>query len=120
MKKGLGRIPKSLSWIDQVQEETVIPAEKIKSENKDREKKLASKKSVKRDEQILVVEEKSTQQGLPTGWSRATYIVAEELNKKLKALAYWERLTVKEIMHEALTCYLNGKNIKPIPKKKGL
>ena len=91
MKKGLGRIPKSLSWLSEPAT-NVTTAEKIKS----------------------------TQKGLKSGLTRATFIVNQELNNKLKALAYWERVTVKEVIHEALTKYFEGKNVKPIPKKEKL
>jgi hypothetical protein len=31
--------------------------------------------------------------------------------EELKALAYWERKTIKEVIDEALGSYLKGKNI---------
>lgn len=99
MKKGgLGRIPKSLSWIDDV-EPTAVKAVK---------NNIASQEET---------ETKSTQIGLPVGWTRATFIVDQRLHEKIKALAYWDRLTVKEVINEALAKYLQDKNIKPIPKK---
>ncbi|BDC35215.1 hypothetical protein Noda2021_11730 [Candidatus Dependentiae bacterium Noda2021] len=68
----------------------------------------------------LIEKSKSTQKGLPEGWTRATFIVEEKMNEKIRALAYWERLTVKEIMYEALSTYLKGKHVKPLPQKKNL
>lgn len=63
---------------------------------------------------------KSTQKGLPIGWTRATFIIGEEVNKKLKALAYWRRITVKEVVDEALTLYIKDKQIPDIPAKENL
>jgi hypothetical protein len=55
--------------------------------------------------------------GLKEGWIRATFIVNEDNLKKLKALAYWERRGIKDVLNNALTAYLTGKDIKPIPPK---
>lgn len=74
--------------------------------------------AVKIEEEPAVSTTSTCQNGLPTGWTRATYIVDQELNESIKAVAYWERLTVKEVIHDALTQYMQGKNVKPIPKKK--
>ncbi len=49
---------------------------------------------------------KTTQQGLQDAWTRATFILRKEYLKKLKALAYWERKTIKEVIDEALGSYL--------------
>ena len=99
-KSGLGSIPKSLSWIDEVE-----PVEQPKQTKKE----LTPQANV---------EPKSTEKGLSNGWTRATFIVERDLTEKIKALAYWDRLTVKEVVHEAFTQYLQGKTVKPIPKKK--
>ncbi len=52
---------------------------------------------------------------------RATFIVQESLLEKIKSIAYWDRLQIKEVVNDALSNYLqqweakNG-HIKP-PKK---
>jgi hypothetical protein len=56
---------------------------------------------------------KTTQQGLQDGWTRATFILRKHHLEEIKALAYWERKTIKEVMDEALGAYLEGKKIKP-------
>ena len=56
---------------------------------------------------------KTTQRGLNDGWTRATFILKKNHLEQLKALAYWERRTIKEVMDEALEGYLKGKKIKP-------
>lgn len=53
---------------------------------------------------------------------RATFIVQDTVLEKLKAIAYWDRLLIKEVIGSALKDYIdqyekaNGK-IKPVPKK---
>jgi hypothetical protein len=52
--------------------------------------------------------------GLKPGWTRATLILREDNLNKIKALAYWDRKNIKDILDEALTVYLKKKNIKPM------
>jgi len=65
---------------------------------------------------------KSSQEGTKENETRATFIINEELLDKLKAIAYWDRILIKDVMNtaleEAVTKYekKNGA-IKPIPKK---
>ena len=54
---------------------------------------------------------KTTQLGLHDGWTRATFILRKNHLEKLKALAYWERRTIKEVIDEALESYLKDKRI---------
>jgi hypothetical protein len=112
MKNGLGRIPKSLSLLNQKKEK---PSQNII--NKVEQVDLDQKSSLSNGNGIGQPK-KTTQKGLPAGWTRATFIIEEKMNEKIKALAYWERLTVKEIMYEALREYLKGKQVKPIPQKR--
>ena len=65
---------------------------------------------------------KSSQEGTKENETRATFIVNEELLEKLKAIAYWDRLLIKDViataLQDAITKYekKNG-DIKPIHKK---
>ena len=54
---------------------------------------------------------KTTQRGLQDGWTRATFILRERHLEELKALAYWERKTIKEVVDEALGSYLKRKRV---------
>jgi hypothetical protein len=47
--------------------------------------------------------------GLQPGWTRASFIVREANLNKIKALAYWERRGIKEVLDEALLAYLGAK-----------
>jgi len=65
---------------------------------------------------------KSSQEGTKENETRATFIINEELLEKLKAIAYWDRKLIKEVVDTALQDRVdkyekkNG-DIKPIPKK---
>ena len=64
----------------------------------------------------------STKKGLKNDETRATFIVREDLLEKLKAVAYLDRLNIKDVINEALDRYVgayerqNGE-LKEIPKK---
>jgi len=65
---------------------------------------------------------KTSQEGTKEKETRATFIVNEELLEKLKAIAYWDRKLIKEVVDTALQDRVDkyeNKNgeIKPIPKK---
>jgi len=65
---------------------------------------------------------KSSQEGTKENETRATFIVNEDLLEKLKAIAYWDRCLIKDVVNTALQDVVakyekkNG-DIKPVPKK---
>ena len=61
----------------------------------------------------------ASQEGLPDGWIRATFIVQEDQLAQIKALAYWERKQIKEVITEALSAYLTGRHVEPLPEHRG-
>ena len=52
---------------------------------------------------------KTSQVGTRENETRATFIVNEEQLESLKALAYWERLSIKEVLAKAIGNYLKSK-----------
>jgi ACT domain-containing protein len=65
---------------------------------------------------------KSSQEGTKENETRATFIINEDLLDKLKAIAYWDRVLIKDVVNTALqetVAKYEKKNgdIKPIPKK---
>jgi len=66
---------------------------------------------------------KTSQEGTKENETRATFIINEEILEKLKAIAYWDRLLIKEVINEALSNYIdkyektNKTTITLIPKK---
>jgi len=57
---------------------------------------------------------KTSQRGLQNGWTRNTFILRKEYLEKIKALAYWERKTIKDVIDEALGSYLKGKRMSKV------
>ena len=49
----------------------------------------------------------TSQQGLRDGLTRMTFIVSQEHQDKLKYISYNERLSIREILDEAIEDYLN-------------
>jgi hypothetical protein len=69
--------------------------------------------------------ENTSEKGTKAGETRATIIVKKETLAQIKALSYWERLPVKDIIAKALETeiakYLKELGeIKPLPKNKTL
>lgn len=62
----------------------------------------------------------SVQKGLKTGETRATFIVKEQALEKIKAIAYWDRQNIKDIVQLAIDAYIQqyedakGK-VQPVP-----
>ena len=56
----------------------------------------------------------TSQRGLHKGWTRNTFILRKEYLEKIKALAYWERKTIKDVIDEALGSYLKGKRMSKV------
>lgn len=66
---------------------------------------------------------RSVKEGVPPNKIRATFIVDEALLEKVKALAYWERLQIKEVvdilLQGGIDAYEKEKGkIKPLPTKR--
>ncbi len=49
---------------------------------------------------------KTSQEGTKENETRATFIVNEEVLEKVKAIAYWERLNIKEVVGDALNEFI--------------
>ena len=49
----------------------------------------------------------TVKKGLPDELTRATFIMREDQLESLKALAYFERKNIKDVMEDALERYLN-------------
>ena len=49
----------------------------------------------------------TSQQGLREGLTRMTFIVSQEKQDKLKYISYSERLSLREILDEAIEDYIN-------------
>lgn len=70
---------------------------------------------------------KSSQEGTKENETRATFIVDEEILDKIKAIAYWDRKQIKDVINLALSSYIKSYEKKagevdtaPIKEKRGL
>jgi len=61
-----------------------------------------------------MVKPNSLERGLQDGWTRATFVLRKDYLSKLKAVSYWDRKKIKEVIDEALGDYLKGKKVKPM------
>ena len=61
-----------------------------------------------------MVKPNSLEKGLQDGWTRATFVLRKDYLNKLKAVSYWDRKKIKEVIDEALGAYLNEKKVKPM------
>ena len=90
--------------------------------NEDKAKREKEKRKVGRPQTVFKTITKSSQEGTKENETRATFIVDEALLDKLKAIAYWDRVLIKEVINSALQDVVakyekkNG-TVKPIPKK---
>ena len=50
----------------------------------------------------------TSQQGLRDGLTRMTFIVSQEKQDKLKYISYFERLSIRQILDEAIENYINN------------
>ena len=64
------------------------------------------------------VKANSLEKGLQDGWTRATFVLRKDYLNKLKAVSYWDRKKMKEVIDEALGAYLRGRKIKPLMVRK--
>ncbi|HOK80931.1 MAG TPA: hypothetical protein PK303_08875 [bacterium] len=95
-----------LSWIQD--------SRKQKTEAPSREKKIQQKMDA--SGQVSKQDVPKTKEGLKEGWIRATFIVREDYLEKIKAVSYWDRKDIKQVVDEALGGYLKNKKVKPKPK----
>jgi hypothetical protein len=90
--------------------------------NEDRAKREMDKRKVGRPRSVFKTITKSSQEGTKENETRATFIINEDLLDKLKAIAYWDRVLIKDVINSTLqdvVAKYEKKNgvIKPIPKK---
>jgi hypothetical protein len=59
------------------------------------------------DQPTLSRKTTSSQEGTKDGETRATFIVNERNLQKLKDLAYWERLSIKDVINAAISEHIS-------------
>lgn len=100
-KPRMGKDP--LAWIQSSQEAETQADSKLELQSKSSLQSNQSKQEKPSAEPLKI--KKTTQAGLMDGWTRATFIVQEDQLETLKALAYFQRRNIKEVMAEALSSF---------------
>jgi hypothetical protein len=110
MERRLGRDPFAQSGLDKiftpVVEQATTPASKPRPV---KAKPRSIAKSKENTRQVSNVSISASSKGLPKGWTRATFIVRQDLVQKVKRAAYWDRKQIKDVVTEALDAYLIDK-----------
>jgi len=75
---------------------------------------VVEKKKPGRPRTSTKVPKDTTEEGTKEGEKRATFIVREDLLEKVKAIAYWDRVKIKDVMDAAM-----DKHIQAYEKKHG-
>ena len=75
---------------------------------------VVQKKKPGRPRTSTKVPKDTTEEGTKEGEKRATFIVREDLLEKVKAIAYWDRVKIKDVMDAAM-----DKHIQAYEKKHG-
>lgn len=82
-----------------------------------KQKNMGKQKHIHENEPEVYLTKQEPRNGLAENWTRATYIMQNAIVEKIRAVAYWERKQVKEVVEEAFLKYLDGKRIEAVPKK---
>ena len=110
MERRLGRDPFAQSGLDKiftpVVEQATTPTSKPRTAKA--KPRIKASGGVKTPH-VSNVSTSASSKGLPKGWTRATFIVRQDLLHKVKRAAYWDRIQIKDVVTEALNAYLVDK-----------
>ena len=111
MERRLGRDPFAQSGLDKiftpVVEQATIPVSKPRTVKA--KPRIKASGGVKNTPHESVDSTSTSSKGLPQGWTRATFILRQDLVHKVKRAAYWDRKQIKDVITEALDAYLVDK-----------
>jgi hypothetical protein len=113
MERRLGRDPFAQSGLDRIFTPVVEQATTLTSETS-KPTTVKAKPRTKASGEVNIPHASATStstssRGLPKGWTRATFILRQDLVHKVKRAAYWDRRQIKDLVTEALDAYLVDK-----------
>lgn len=138
---GLGSLPRGLEWINQNNNQNVQKAEaqiptkpvvvhqsehathtpvtqttptsqlELNNHNSPEKPQLAASAKIKTPQKRGFV---SASAGLPEGYTRATFIIKHDHIDRLKALAYVNKSSLKDLVDQAMTKFLKDKDVNTI------
>ena len=110
MERRLGRDPFAQSGLDKifspVVEQATTPTTKPTIVKTKPRTKIRGGANIPHESAISTP---TSSKGLPKGWTRATFILRQDLVYKVKRAAYWDRRQIKDVVTEALDAYLVDK-----------
>jgi hypothetical protein len=112
MERRLGRDPFAQSGLDKIFTPVVEQATTVTSTPKPTIVKAKPRIKESGGENIphaSVITTSTSSKGLPKGWTRATFILRQDLVHKVKRAAYWDRRQIKDVVTDALDAYLVNK-----------
>jgi hypothetical protein len=113
MERRLGRDPFAQSGLDKiftpVVEQATAPTSKPTIVKAKPRVKARGVVKVPHESVISTTTSSTSSKGLSKGWTRATFIVRQDLVDKVKRAAYWDRKQIKDVVTEALDAYLVDK-----------
>jgi hypothetical protein len=96
---------------------TSIEKSRNSIQSKQRIMSVPSIQSIQEGERPLrreAIKKDASRAGLPKGWTRFSFIVRDDYEEKVKALAFWNRRGIKETMNEIIRQYLAKKSVSSI------
>ena len=126
---GLGSLPKGLDWINQEPEKVkpeikknVEQAQPVPQSDSPRitagTKQKQTKKPFPIPNAIKPAQPKalkdSALRGLPSGYTRATFIIKQQHVDRLKAIAYVNKTSIKDLVDQAMNKFLKNKDVAAI------
>ena len=116
MERRLGRYPFAQSGLDKIFTPVVEQATTVTSKPTIAKAKplMKAKPPIEagggmNNPHASVISPSASSKGLPKGWTRATFILRQDLVCKVKRAAYWDRRQIKDVVTEALDAYLADK-----------
>ena len=110
MERRLGRDPFAQSGLDKIFTPVVEQATTATSKPTAVKAKPRTKASGEVNiPHASAISTSTSSRGLPKGWTRATFILRQDLVHKVKRAAYWDRRQIKDLVTEALDAYLVDK-----------
>lgn len=128
---GLGSLPKGLDWINQEPEKAAVEIKK-KTEQpqplpkpdksqmtiESKPKKIKKTLPLTNDFEPAFIKTKqpsdSSSAGLPAGYTRATFIIKKHHIDRLKAMAYVNKTSIKDLVNQAMGKFLKNKEVATI------
>ena len=119
---GLGSLPKGLDWIGQKTPKTEMPVPAAKEKNNEAVQQKPAVSLLQVPQEIVAQKSKkqvgaTVSSGLPEGYTRATFIIKKEHVDRLKALSFVKKVSIKDLVDQAMVKLLKNDDVSSILMK---